>query len=546
MEIDIPECETWLSKAVGRSYPPTGLAGRAPTLVNKYVASGALLAGKKVVSCEEITNTSMAFMATLENIKVAGDQSNISGVNHSILHGFNYSPPEAPFPGWVRYGAYFSERNAWWPYFRKWSDYKARLSYLLQNATPRANVAILQPLTDLWLKHGPQRDPFPRNWYPEYQNNLWEAIHQNGGGCDYVSENILRNATFEKGRMIYGKRAYNTLLLPEIETLGPETARSLSAFADAGGKVVFIGKRPTKSAAYIDAEDSDAAVKKEVDEMLKRSDDTVFEYPAPQEDPISWYEKLQEDLGLKPYMRIKQTHKYLSQSSYLLGSNPMFFLANTCLYEDIAVQAEFQVDSQLTPWIWNPETGERLRYPAKGSGQEIDLVLPRASSLLIVFEDRAEGESYTHLEPLPAGIEIGGPWKLKLQHMNGTQQEMEVGTLEDLMDIPGLEDFAGTVIYSTSFQTDSDNVRHMDLGEVQGISECTINGSALGTRWYGAHVYDLSGKLKEGENLLSIKVTTICGNYVKSLKDNQVAQRWTRHQDNYPMGILGPVRLGST
>ena len=90
----------------------------------------------------------MAFMATLENIKVAGDQSNISGVNHSILHGFNYSPPEAPFPGWVRYGTFFNERNTWWPYFRHWSDYKARISYLLQNATPRANVAILQPLTD--------------------------------------------------------------------------------------------------------------------------------------------------------------------------------------------------------------------------------------------------------------------------------------------------------------------------------------------------------------------------------------------------------------
>jgi len=543
MEIDIPECETWLSKAVGRSYPPTGLAGRAPTLVNKYVASGAVLAGKKVVSCEEITNTSMAFMATLENIKVAGDQSNISGVNHSILHGFNYSPPEAPFPGWVRYGAYFSERNTWWPYFRLWSDYKARLSYLLQNATPRANVAILQPLTDLWLKHGPQRDPFPRNWYPEYQNNLWEAIHQNGGGCDYVSENIIRHATMEKGRMVYGNRAYDSLLLPGIETLDPETARSLKAFADSGGKVVFIGKSPGKSAAFVDAEASDSAVKEAMKDLLEDSEANVQEYPAPQEDPITWYGKMQNDLGLKPYVKIKQTHKYLSHASYMLGTNPMFFLANTCLYEDIPVQAEFLVDSELTPWIWNPETGERLRYPTKGSGQQIDLLLPRASSLLIVFENEADGELYKPLEPLAEGTEIGGSWKLKLQHMNGSQQEMELEELKDLLDIPDLQDFAGTVIYETSFHADSDDVSHIDLGQVQGISELAVNGAALGTKWYGAHVYDLSGKVKKGENQLGIKVTTICGNYVKSLKDNPVAQRWTRHQDNYPMGLLGPVRL---
>src|SRR5690606_20549515 len=151
---------------------------------------------------------------------------NISGVNHSILHGFNYSPPEAKFPGWIRYGSYFSERNTWWPYFRKWSDYKARLSFLLQNATPQANVAILQPLTDLWLKMGPQRDPFPQKWYPDYQNNLWEAVNQNGGGCDYVSENIIKRSTFKNGKMIFGERSYSTILLPEIETLDVETSEA--------------------------------------------------------------------------------------------------------------------------------------------------------------------------------------------------------------------------------------------------------------------------------------------------------------------------------
>jgi hypothetical protein len=224
----------------------------------------------------------------------------------------------------------------------------------------------------------------------------------------------------------------------------------------------------------------------------------------------------------------------------------MFFLANTCLYEDIQLQAEFLVDSELKPWIWNPETGERLRYPTHGSQQVIDLILPRASSLLIVFENEADGELYEPLEPLAEGTEIGGSWKLKLQHMNGSQQEMELEELKDLLDIPDLQDFAGTAIYETSFHADSDDVSHIDLGQVQGISELAVNGAALGTRWYGAHVYDLSGAVKEGENRLSIKLTTISGNYVKSLKDNPVAQRWTRHQDNYPMGLLGPVRLSIT
>jgi len=46
---------------------------------------------------------------------------------------------------------------------------------------------------------------------------------------------------------------------------------------------------------------------------------------------------------------------------------------------------------------------------------------------------------------------------------------------------------------------------------------------------------------------LEVKVTTSMGNYMKTLKDNGVAQKWTneRRQDQpiQSMGLLGPVRL---
>ncbi len=543
MEIDIPDSETWLFKDVGREYPNTGLIGRAPRMCNKYVASAAALSGKKLVACEEITNTSMAFMATLENIKVAGDQSNISGVNHSILHGFNYSPPEAHFPGWVRYGTFFNERNTWWPYFRKWSDYKARISYLLQNATPRANVAILQPLTDLWLKMGPQRDPFPGKWYPEYQNNLWEAIHQNGGGCDYVSKKIINKAKFKKGQLIYNQRAYDTLLLPEIETLDLETAQSIAAFAESGGQVVFIGKRPFKSAVYKDMLENDARVKRVIDGIFASAEKNVVEVPAPEGNLLKWYSELQDQLGIEPYARLEKTHPYLSQSSYLLDRNSLFFMANTSLSEDILVHAEFDVNARQTPWIWNPETGERLRYPTGENNNILKLNLPRATSVIIVFENNTEGAEFKPMEFTGNGKSINGPWELQLEHMNGDQQQMTLETLADLSTIEETRHFAGTVYYKKILAIDDSAHRQLDLGDVQGITELSINGKLLGTRWYGAQVYDLEGALKEGENELTIKLTTITGNYMKGLKDNPVAQRWTWGQSYYPIGILGPVLM---
>jgi hypothetical protein len=109
--------------------------GRAFTVMNKFVSSAAHLKNKRLISCEELTNIHLVFNESLDLMKIAGDMSIISGITHPIFHGFNYSPPDAPFPGWVIYGTFINERNPWWPYFRLFTDYKARLSALLQQST---------------------------------------------------------------------------------------------------------------------------------------------------------------------------------------------------------------------------------------------------------------------------------------------------------------------------------------------------------------------------------------------------------------------------
>ncbi len=131
-DFDIPECETWIKYGIGGEVNETNYRiGRANTMINKWVSSAAHLKGKRLISCEELTNTDMVFNDTLEIQKVAGDQSTISGVTHPVFHGFNYSPPGAPFPGWIRYGAYFNEKNTWWPYFKKFTDYKAQVQCIV-------------------------------------------------------------------------------------------------------------------------------------------------------------------------------------------------------------------------------------------------------------------------------------------------------------------------------------------------------------------------------------------------------------------------------
>jgi hypothetical protein len=542
MDIDIPECETWLSSQIGGEWQDRGSQGRAYCMINKFVSSGARLAGKRLVSCEEITNTQMVFMATLERIKITGDQSNLSGVTHSILHGFNYSPPEAPYPGWVQYGTWYNERNPWWTYFKLWADYKTRLSWLFQNAALQSNVAILQPLTDLWLKYGPQRDPFPTHNYPDYQHNLWEAVHKNGDGCDYISESILHEATYLIGRLVYQERSYEVLLIPEAETMDLKTINALDALATAGGKVVFIGKKPFKSASFKDPETNDMEITDAIQNLFDNHKDNVVHYPDPGDDIIQWYGSLQESIGHAPMVSINKPNRYLCQVSYKANEADIFFFTNLSLTENISVTAKFQVKKDRHPWLWDPESGKKYRYPTIKGDKEIGIEMAPASSLLIVFEKSENGTVYQPLRPKGAGKEIIGPWRLKLSHVNGERKEITLDKLVDFLEDDRLKTFAGEAVYEKEITVnDPSEMAGLSLGNVQGVSELAINGKKIGVQWYGHHIYDVSNQLSVGNNILTIKLTTIAGNYLKSLEDNQTAQRWTSRQPYYPVGMMGPV-----
>ena len=189
LDYDIPEGESWttnwLRHRVGEEMGDEDYRrGRAYTMVNKYVASAAHIAGKRTVSAEEMTNTYLVFRTPLEFLKVGSDMAAFSGITHSVWHGFNYSPLEAPFPGWVQYGTFHNERNTWWPYVRHLNDYRARMSAVLQNVDLVAPIAILPANGDLWSELGAQNEPFPVRLNTQWTSILWEAARTTSAkGC---------------------------------------------------------------------------------------------------------------------------------------------------------------------------------------------------------------------------------------------------------------------------------------------------------------------------------------------------------------------------
>lgn len=551
MSIDLPECESWIHDGIGRVMNPNEyLSGRGYSQANKYVSSGAHLAGRTIVSCEEQTNVGNIFQTTLEEIKVTGDRSNLSGVNHSVLHGFNYTPPQEDFLGWIQFGTYFNEHNTWWPYLRRWTDYKSRISAVLQNSVFQADIAVMQPLEDLWSIHGQQRDPYPGVTYPVYANDLWEAIQQAGDGCDYVSDEVICQSSVGGGMLRFGQRAYRTLMLMEVESLSTEAAAKIEKFVAGGGRVVCIGKVPFRTFGFRDALRRDAQVKTVIDRIATRYADRFIRVDAPSGPILEWYLGVQKQYGLTPAVQISRPDRFLMLNCYKSGSRDICFAVNSSIERPQDVRLTFPREmARKQAWIWNAETGERQMLDLEEG--VLELHLGRAESKLIVFENDRSGEWLS--APMARGdqtVEVTGPWQVRAEHqVDKTVREFEMTDLTDLHSLPfsWLQQFAGTLEYTCRVSVDDpEALQTLDAGlTYNGVTTALVNGQPVGLKWYGDRTFDVRGKLVKGENTLTIRVVTLLGNYVKArVKDTPTAQRWDwALRLNKQTGLCGPVLL---
>ena len=585
MGYDIPEGESWttnwLKHKPGEEMSETDYRrGRAYTMVNKFVSSATHLAGNRTVSCEEMTNTYTVFNMTLEQLKIGGDQSAISGVTHSVFHGFNYSPNlEAPFPGWVRYGAFYSERNNWWPYFKYYNDYKARLSYALQHGTYYADIAILNPENDMWSIIGMQNEPFPNTTRAKYKTLIWESISKCGGGVDYVSENIINQSEIKRGNLCFNQRKYNTLILIDVESLHPETAEQLLKFAETGGKIVCIDTIPYQSLGLRkDYAERDSLVKATMNKVMQYQDCFVFVEP-PKKGFINWYDSLMKAQQLPHYLDIESPDPYVMQNRYTTDDgSEMIFLCNSHRYHSHQTKITFhrELTHRKHPWVWDLQTGERYPLPLDDDDSYIFDLGP-AESLLIVFDrtslrggttkqstiDNSGLLRYARNDVTNVGFSgyvpnnLSNDWDVELCHsLLHDTISLHFDTLLDLKDDPLYQHFCGTIVYQKTIDCGRD-VAHrvstvLDLGLVEGVSEVFVNGQSAGVQYFGHRIYDIGELLHEGDNDIEIRVTTTMGNYLKTLSREENPTTWIyvnhpkRDQPLQPMGLIGPVKLYQT
>ena len=542
---DIPEGDQWLFNAGWVKQAPLDEIRYA--IWNKYASSAGHLKGRRIISSEAMTNTKGVFRAAPAYLKQATDIDVVTGINHLVLHGFNYSPPEAGVPGWVRFGTYFGEHNPWWPYVRAWMDYAARLSAVFQASEPTAQVALLGPTADVWSEHGLDRNAW--NTTPPYLHALWQALNHHGYLADYVNATILQGATFEGGTFRYGPMRYEVLIVAGAERLEPTTAQALRRFAEAGGRIVFVGGVPRRAPGWLDQEASDADVQEALADLPSRYPERVRTVAEPGEPyPIAWAGETMRSTGVRPDVRLAQPDPKLYFTRHRAGERDVFFFVNMDRERTLPLDARLPT-SEKTPWRWDPETGERAVFPTGADHNRIEAELAPLESLLLVCEP---GQA---APPPPTSVvasedpfaRVTGPWSVTFAPVVGAPYEATLPALVDLGQSADHDTFAGTATYRTPFRLDDPlSAAVLDLGDVREVAEVTLNGTPLGVRWWGRRRYDVGGLLRKGENVLEVRVATLLYNYVRSLQDDPHARYWMEQGGDappLPSGLIGPVRL---
>ncbi len=537
---DIPEGDQWLFNG---GWTATQIDNIRYAIWDKYTSSAVHLRGLKVASCESMTNTSGVFSASLEYIKQATDINIIAGINHLVLHGWNYSPPEAGFPGWIRFGTYFSEQNPWFPYLRLWSDYAARLNTMFQNSGAVSQVAIIGPTADRWSESGLDRNPFLLK--PWYLHSLWQAINHNGYCSDYLNPRIFSEATYENGEINYGPMSYQTVVICGMESAFPEFIDSLLEYAKTGGKIIFIGQIPSKSPGM--KFKGDNLVNQKMKILLNEFSGNVILAEEPVQGDVekltTWSVNLLSKQNIMPGVKISNPDERLFFYQAKNEGKPVFFFSNQNRHKSIAFDAEFETDG-LYPWKWDAETGEKTFYPF--SQKNISIHLKPLESLLLVFSEK-NGEIQKDEKFTPSKeINFNENWQAEFFPVEGKSFQKEINELGDLAKMKGTETFGGTIIYRKTIGLNKQNL--LNLGKVAETAEVTLNGKNLGVKWWGEKSFDISEAKKVGKNQIEIKVSTLLWNYCnsKTMEENPMAKLWAnnnRIKDDKPLptGLIGPV-----
>ena len=540
---------------------------------SRWASSAGHLYGEPVISAEAWTWIHwLPFRATPLDFKAFSDHYFLEGINQLIGHGWPYSPPSVPEPGWHLYAAgSLNPHNPWWFAMPDLALYLQRASFMLRQGGPDNDIAVYLPTHDAWADLTPGNVNLWEAIWRKLGPNLLPSLLEAGYNLDFIDDEILaNNAHVENGKLAVADQGFSIVVLPGIERIPPATLAKLGEFARSGGTLIATRRLPSLAPGLLHQDSEGAEVIRKVEELFKKPSAPghfVPEENTALEDELNGL--YPPDVAFSPRSRdVGFIHRHAESAE-------IYFIANTSnqRYEGTA---NFRVKGKNAEY-WNPFTGEVTTEPTGSAGDSVlRLDMEPYGSRLVVFSNREAPRKPTPTAVnLPEPMDISRGWQVTFE---GTGKQVSVDTLRSWTELEGMQFFSGRATYLKKIDVPAgflrDGVRaELNLGKgnplpvqksayfqawfdspVREAAEVYVNDRRAGVIWHPPFELDVTSFLRRGENELRIVVGNLAVNEMagSSLPDRtQLTARYgERFQDQgnklikaVPSGLTGPIRL---
>ncbi len=149
------------------------------------------------------------------------------------------------------YPASISYQSPWYKEYAYVEDHFARVNTALTRGKPIVKVGVIHPVESCWLCWGPKEDnALERRMLDGKFADVTSWLLFGLYDFNYISESLFPSQCEKASNPLQvGQMAYDVVIVPDCKTLRSTTVERLRDFANAGGKVIFMGSAPE----YVDA-----------------------------------------------------------------------------------------------------------------------------------------------------------------------------------------------------------------------------------------------------------------------------------------------------
>ncbi|MFM7185665.1 MAG: glycosyl hydrolase [Planctomycetota bacterium] len=468
------------------------------------------------------------------------------GINNLVGGLVGFSPPGVPPPGWRMYAeVHLSPHEPWWPFFRCYATWAARMQWVLQAGTPAAD-ALVYP-----VRSNPPKGP--HNLATDQPVSALDAID---AASPALLDRLERNAP--SARVAIPR----LLLIDDVRTRNE--ARRILDLIDRGTVLVCCHSLPAEWQALREATDGG-----DLRPAFAAAGDRGSVVDA-------------RGRGWQAALADARSVRWLPETANLsfqhrhLADGEVYLLTNWG--KDFRGDVSFP-QADLVPEIWNADTGSCLQagqYRVENGTTTVSLAIGEHESALVAFAPRQPARHAVWCEGghvasasdgrLLISLDDSGACRVRLS--DGTAREFGVtvppprsldtgwtlaadpgrgiglmspfmatrDTLVSWREIPELRTYAGVVRYETAFEPPPEFLGEdvgvqLDLGESYELADVWLNGRRVATSWVPPHRLDVTADLKPGLNQLRVDVPNLLKNHLETGEYGR------------PSGLLGPVRL---